>query len=89
MKLTKFGLKKLHDLHEQSDLEMLLFLKDICNGEDKSEVEVLIYLNETVGIGFGEPSSPEYEEEFNTREDEYFSRKFALLSKYDSRESWM
>ena len=81
-------LQKLHVLHEQSDLEMLLYLKGICNEEDKPEVDLLIYLNDTVGIGYGEPSSPEHEEEFNTREEEYFSRKFALLSKYDSEESW-
>lgn len=86
--MTKKELQKLHTLHDQGDLDLLLYLKGVCNEEDKPEVELLIYLNETVGIGFGEPSSPEYEEEFNAREEEYFERKFALLSKYDSRESW-
>ena len=86
--MTKNELQQLHVLYEQSDLDALLYLKNVCNEEDKAEVELLIYLNETVGIGYGEPSSPEYEDEFVTREEEYFSRKFALLSKYDSRKSW-
>ena len=86
--MTKNNLQKLHVLYAQSDLDALMFLKAVCEEEDKAEVELLIYLNETVGIGFGEPSSPEYEEEFNAREEEYFSRKLALLNKYDSEESW-
>ena len=88
MNLTKIELQKLHSLYEQGDLDMLLFLRNICDEEDKPEVELLIYLNDTVGIGYGEPSSPEHKEEFITREEEYFSRKFALLSKYDSEETW-
>ena len=88
MKLTKIELIRLHTLYEQGDLDALLFLRNICDKEDKSEVELLIHLNDTVGIGYGEPSSPEHEEEFTAREDEYFSRKFALLCKYDSEDSW-
>lgn len=88
MKLAEADLRKLHILYEQSDLDALLFLRDNCAEEDKLEVELLIYLNDTVGIGYGEPTSPEREEEFVVREEEYFSRKFALLRKYDSEESW-
>ena len=88
MKLTKSELQKLHTLYKQSDLDMLFFLRKICDEEDKPEVELLIYLNDTVGIGYGEPSSPEHKGEFIAREEEYFSRKFALLSKYDSAVSW-
>ena len=87
--MTKVELQNLHALYSQSDLDMLLKLKEVCDEEDKEEVELLIYLNDTVGIGYGEPSSSEYEKEFADREQEYFDRKLALLSKYDSLESWM
>ena len=51
-------------------------------------MDLLIYLNDTVGIGWGKPSAPEYEDEYKAREEEYYERNIALLSKYDSKESW-
>jgi len=86
--MTATQLKDLHDLNGQNDIEMLQALKLCCNEEDLAEVDLLIYLNDTVGIGWGEPSAPEYEKEFQEREEEYYERKFALLRKYDSEESW-
>ena len=46
--MTKNNLQKLHVLYAQSDLDALMFLKAVCEEEDKAEVELLIYLNETV-----------------------------------------
>ena len=86
--MTTIQLRELHDLHGLSDIEMLMKLKEYCNEEDREEVQLLIYLNNTVGIGWAKPASPEYEKEFAEREDEYYSRKIALLEKYDSKESW-
>lgn len=87
--MDNLTLKHLHELHHQGDLEMLLSLRQHCEREDVAEVDLLIYLNDTVGIGWGEPSGPEHEKEFKEREDEYFERKFALLKKYDSADSWL
>lgn len=78
----------LHDLNGLSDIEMLHKLNEYCNEEDRAEVQMLLYLNDTVGIGWGKPSAPEYEKEFAEREEEYYKRKINLLEKYDSKESW-
>lgn len=86
--MTTEQLKEIHRLHEESDIEMLQTLLRCCNEEDKEEVSLLLYLNDTVGIGWGEPNSPAYEKEFKEREGEYFERKRALLKKYDSEPSW-
>ena len=83
------NLEKLHNLNGKSDIEMLRELKKCCNEEDLEEVDLLIYLNDTVGIGWGTPSTPKDEKEFHEREEEYYERKFALLKKYDSEESWL
>jgi len=56
--MTATQLKDLHDLNGQNDIEMLQALKLCCNEEDLAEVDLLIYLNDTVGIGWGEPSAP-------------------------------
>ena len=87
--MEKKQIEYLHELHSYSDLEMLEELKACCDKEDLSEVELLIYLNDTVGIGWGRPMKPEYKLEFHERMDEYYNRKFVLLSKYDTKESWM
>lgn len=82
-------LEELHNLNGQSDIEMLQALKKCCDKEDLAEVDLLLYLNDTVGIGWGAPSAPGYEKEFQVRESEYYERKMALLKKYDTEESWL
>ena len=77
-----------HEKYLMGDLELLEFLQEVCDEEDKAEVDYLIYLNDTVGIGWGVPSEPEYKDVFREKEDEYFDRKRQLLKKYNSLESW-
>lgn len=86
--MTGSQLRELHELNAQGDILLLQKLLEYCNSEDKREVEQLLYLNDTVGIGWGEPSSPEYAEEFKQREDEYYRRRDYLLMRYDTPASW-
>lgn len=68
--------QELIELHQSSDLLFLQHFLSVCNEEDKEEIEHLIYLNDEVGIGWGE-GDYSYEEE-----QEYFDRKSALTDKY-------
>lgn len=86
--MTLKQLNELHDLNSQSDFLLLQKLAEYCDEADRKEVEQLLYLNDTVGIGWGEPSSPEFAEEFKRRENEYYRRRDCLLMRYDTPASW-
>lgn len=86
--MTQKDLQELRGLFNNSDILMLRKLEECCNPEDKKEVQFLIYLNDTVGIGWGEPGAPEHMREFMERQDEYYERRDVLLEKYAPLEFW-
>ncbi len=70
--------QKLKDLHDASDLDFLeYFLSIVDDEEDKKLIERLIYLNNDLGVGWGEGDfTPEDEEE-------YFVKKEMLIRRHN------
>lgn len=75
--MNKSQKQLLAELLTTSHLDFLRKLLTICDETDKHEVEELIYLNNVVGIGWGEGNcTPE-------QERDYFDRVSAIVDKYE------
>ena len=75
--MNKSQKQLLAELLMTSHLDFLRKLLTICDETDKHEVEELIYLNNVVGIGWGEGNyTPE-------QECDYFDRVSAIVDKYE------
>ena len=74
--MTTATKKELAELLMASHLEFLRKLLTVCDETDKQEVKDLIYLNNDVGIGWGEGNyTPE-------QECDYFDRVSVIVNKY-------
>lgn len=75
--MTVANKQRLTELLEMSHLDFLQELLSVCDDADKQEVKDLIYLNDVIGIGWGDGN---YTFE---QEQGYFDRVETIIRKYD------
>lgn len=77
--MTKEQLKEVHRINGLSDIDMLIYLLNICDKEDFDTVEKLIDMNLSLFC----------KSETKYKESDYFDLKYSVLCKYDTKESWV
>ena len=78
--ITTLQKKELQKLFDMGDLLFLERLISLCYEEDKNEINSLLYLNNIVGIGWG---NGDYS---LSDETDYHNRMFKICDKYEIKQ---